>query len=625
MPIDFKTIQEFIEKNLEKAPRDLCALECLANAPEYAKPDSKKIFLLWEAKKLDKITIKDITNGLDKEIEGIKIECIDNIKDKHPWLLSVFVPPEGEVVRFPFNTGDTTVGNSLSWITIRPKLVSDQPFNNPEQVQKFLLNFIENLDILPRWSTASRSCFALIPVNHGSLNSPEDNIKTEIKKVGNANFVTRIDSINDTEWENRNSDRFYTVVDNLGKACLDGVFLTFPRLKNQQYRLYSIKTGVDYVGSTNENKAGKNLLEANSAMAMLRSRVIESLLNQDKTFGVQTEVLTITAPTTIFNEKNPGEVIRDGFQVRDLSCLMSGVDYIPGQAIPYARQHFDELRPNQIDQQCDVWSKNFAYPLGRAKARLFLNYGLIHTSANAQNFLVGFLGTQAQQFVVRDVGDTSWHDHYIKQYLNYKDSRVFDAYDQERKSAIKHVLTETSSGDYPPPFMIRLAAYSLLTHGFAPTLIDKHKWNSSHLYKFTRSILVGLFDFIFTILSPKLPTETIEISEVEIQNLGTNGKYPTPKNALQNYPTVVKDLKKKDPDTLIKMAVSIRKKADDFFSKNTKVDLSNPNNEISLYINAEEICLCMYIEKLLLESPEGKTIQNIQERCIKGTWPPIFP
>src|SRR6185503_19543084 len=115
-------------------------------------------------------------------------------------------------------------------------------------------------------------------------------------------------------------------------------------------------------------------------MAMLRSRLIRSLPNIDPTFGLQLELLTITAPLTNGN--------RDGFQVRDLSCLAPNLMYVPGQAVPYVRTMVDHAA--SADDQCTFWRNNFAIPLGRAKARLFLNYGLIHTSANAQNVVLGF-------------------------------------------------------------------------------------------------------------------------------------------------------------------------------------------------------------------------------------------
>ncbi|CAN0596087.1 unnamed protein product, partial [Laminaria digitata] len=144
----------------------------------------------------------------------------------------------------------------------------------------------------------------------------------------------------------------------------------------------------------------------------------------------------------------------------------------------------------EAERHCDFWRSQFTYPLGRAKARLFLNYGLIHTSANAQNFVLGFKGSTLKQFVLRDVGDTSWHDVFVTTYG--KGTEAESAFLRESKSDHVHTLKTTSSGDYPAPYIVRLAAWSLLTHGFG----DKLSWTKPQLYKFVTGAFDGFMDYL---------------------------------------------------------------------------------------------------------------------------------
>lgn len=137
---DFPTLLE--EGLKDPAARDLCALECYANEPLYAKPDSQKDFILWEAKMND------------ENPDGIKIYKSESACARHPWVFNLFLGKVG-FVRFPFNAFDSVESTSLSWGTIEKTLqVTDKG--------GVLLE-------LPRWSTASRSCFVLIPESSDQL------------------------------------------------------------------------------------------------------------------------------------------------------------------------------------------------------------------------------------------------------------------------------------------------------------------------------------------------------------------------------------------------------------------------------------------------------------------------
>ncbi|MBU2983856.1 hypothetical protein KO528_00705 [Saccharophagus degradans] len=578
-----------------QAGRDFCALECLANAPLYAKPDSQKAFLLWEA----------------KNTPAIKIETITGFSTKHPWVHALFITEK--VVRFPFNTWDSNPQNSLSWATIDQDLLTD--------------TVTENFRLLPRWSTASRSCLALIPQDATALPKIAAN-KVDLGQRFKLEEKPGKPSPNVPEWKAKGFNRFVNIVSDAGKAA-SPTGCNPNELANTKYRLYSVKTGVDYVGSQAEGGFGKNRLEANCSMAMLRSEVIEAMPNTDPSFGVQTEVLTITAPTSM-TDKN-GKLVRDGFQVRNLSCMKPGAAYIPCQAIPYARNKFD--REIQPADQCESWRNNFAISLGRAKARLFLNYGLIHTSANAQNFLLGFNGNTLAQFVARDVGDTSWHDDYLTRYFSESPTRVarfaYLAFQSEAQSAVKHVLHETSSGDYPPPHIVRLATNSVLTHDFGKVLIDNHNWTSALLYNFATGILDGFKAYIQEALNTGdlYPQQAGVLSDEQILAYGTEGKYPTPKPLLTEYKNQVNGLLKQDASALFAKAARVRERAIQAMNNNEETTFGSNEDKISTLLNAEEILLCAGIEKKLGIAPNTTSSFDITQRLdsltAKGNWPKI--
>ena len=98
-------IPGLLREGLESAPLDFGALECLANDPLYAKPDSLKFFVLWEAR-------------LAPE-DGIKIETVKGGWKHHSWVYSLFTGPD--FVRFPFNILDSDLSSSvssISWATV---------------------------------------------------------------------------------------------------------------------------------------------------------------------------------------------------------------------------------------------------------------------------------------------------------------------------------------------------------------------------------------------------------------------------------------------------------------------------------------------------------------------------
>jgi hypothetical protein len=611
----YKTrIWESIPKKISdglKDCRDLCALECLANDQRYAKPDSQKIFLLWKAKNIVWRT---------NDVPAITIDVIEGFTKNHPWVASLFMGED--FVRFPFNTWDAktqkTVGGerSLSWESIRADLKKE--------------NFEDELLQLPRWSTASRSCFVMIPQDAATLQKQDPNnvdggsrpAHSVGKQVG---LRVQMETLypNLPEWDNYDPTspltRFKDVVGDPGTAANFG-----KGLSGHNYKLYSVKTGVSFVGSYSEAVFGKNILEENSSMAMRRSEVIASMYNSDPTFGIQTEVLTITAPLT--------DGKRDGFQVRDLSCLKTGLAYVPGSAIPYARATFDGKEDHDPGGQCEFWRKAFAVPVGRAKARLFLNYGLLHMSSNAQNFLTGFNGQLPEQFVARDVGDTSWHNEYLTRYIQHLPygNGAFSAFQKESTADIQHTLYKTSAGYDPPPRMIRLAANAVLTHDFAEALEKQHQWKKRHVYHFATGVLDGFRSFMeeafgFGELYPQHP-DTLE--DTKIKDFGDDAQYPygTRPLVIQKYEDTVKGLWNERADTLLGNAAAVRCRGRAALETDEleTAKKSFGNEYIRTLLNAEELLLCAGLEVMLgLWGEKDGNIAALLGKLFDGAWPKV--
>jgi hypothetical protein len=652
----WKNIENWTRDALAQAPRNFCALECLANDPLYAKPDSQKMFILWAA----------------KPDADIRMEVIPEIRAKHPWVLKLFMGQYyGDFAHFiPFNTWDTERGESLSWERIEPSLL--------------LYNSVRKMPRLPRWSTASRSCLVLIPEDPAKLpliGSGEVDLGERHKlDIGIAGKEMSNPYPNVPEWKDdaRREGRFFNVVRDFAKAVgPEGIKLGRNPIKpigpdNEEcrYRLYSLKTGVSYVGSMNESKSGKHRLETNSSLAMVRSAVIRSAVNKDRTFGVLTEVLTVTAP--LLRDPNPPKDApdldvgaRDGFQVRELTDMNQALDYMPAQTIPYARKSFDGLddatsAKTTLDdaksaKQCAFWRKAFAVPLGRAKARLFLNYGLVHMSANAQNFVLGFDGTKVRQFVARDLGDTSWHDEYLTKYFQGLQSfgdMVFRKFSDELPTKHAHTLRKPDEGAYPPPRILRLATQQVLTHAFGHILEEKHHWNKALLYDLAAGVLDGFREYVEDALFDRTKlyatddasnrlrnelktlqgqprTQKIQNEFNRVQPHGQSGMFPprppTKEIVLAYTAEVDLALQQGSAENRFKMANSVRQLGEAL----TPADFAALHKDtIDILISAEELFLCAGLELRLGTAPgrtrDDKIAAKIRKLLENGNWPLII-
>jgi hypothetical protein len=548
-----------------RSGRDWLFNECLANNWLYSKPDSQKPLLIWEVK-----------------TAHAKVSAAPNLRNDHPWLHDMFLCADykdgwankgGGWVRLPFNPWDATLGSSIG-----PGFVDDQAVE------------YGNWFSISRWSTASRSNVALVPKTLPHAAPLMRGTKFDSKAIEAFSMSPRRshEGVHLAEWNQGADGRFMDVVGGkIGTFC--GSAGGKPRRSLVPHRLYSIKTGVDWVGSKSEASAGKNVLEANSELAMSRSDAVRKIerarAKDDSTFRIQAELLTITVPALI------GDGGFDGFQVRDLTCLHDGEDYLPGHAVPYTESAFSFKQPREKDVA--FWVDNFAVPCGRAKARMFLEFGMIHSSANAQNFILAFprdgAGNGIVSFILRDIGDTYWHDDYIAHVLGTT-SPAGRACVHEASTSHPHLLHRTSSSSYPAPHMVRVVAWSVMTHGFAEMLRDKRGWQTTDVLRFAQGLLDGFRNYTAeaTNWSWTKPTPASK-SDTNLYLAAVKGKYQFPRS---NY--------KESEVTSFLMTYAGKYQA--LAAGVRAVSNATPSptlEQIEQWIDAEEVALCASIEAQL--------------------------
>lgn len=555
-PITIQDVSGKLPGLLNAAPTDWVANECLANDARYAKPDAEKYFLLWEAKG-----------------PSIEITALDGLEQEHPWLFALFViddTPGRSRVRFPYNPSDSVQGMSICPVCL--------PADNSTEL------LATDVRALRRWSSASRSCFALIPQ---VVPAPVDGLSWETDRRPLASRTEPC--ISQTEWANANvsRNRFYDVVKgHLGAFC--SAKGKVARGDTHRSRLYSVKTGVSYVGSMYEEPFGKNVLEANSKMAMVRSAVVHQVerartqQTRDDKYRVQIELLTITAKCEIDSRDKT-----DGFQVRDLSCMRDNETCIPAHAIPYNGRAFSKA---DGAADCDFWITNFALPCGRAKARMFLDYGLIHSSANAQNFIVSFRGDHFASLILRDIGDTYWHDDYITQLLGSGHPAYTAGVSVEKAKQHKHLLHETTSTDYPAPHLVRIAAHSVITHGFADKVVANRGWSNQDVLRFTQALLSGFRDYCGQTIGFKGEYPQTRPGHFDPLELGRAFAYPSGKYTQQSAETYLEN----HAQDALAVAGHVRRESANILGRQ-----ADKLKTIELLIQAEEMALCAALELYL--------------------------
>jgi hypothetical protein len=308
--------------------------------------------------------------------------------------------------------------------------------------------------MLQRWSTASRSGICRVL---GSINVDElyDYLKDEPlwpfrkERTSKANIFGG--SKNGTTYTDADRETTYTKT----LSSNDGA------------RFYSVKTGVQYVGSDDQSRNNKDNLEANSLHAMKRSNLIEYVRKGYAANSLkaryQIEILCVQ-----LKRPNDNTAVWDGFQVRDIDPKPDEV-WFPALAIPGSGKAFAKCwgKQNDDDYWVAFWRDNFAKPLGRAKGEMLAFFGLQHQTANAQNMLIAFnkknrATTYPACLILRDLGDTLLNDH-VYAVLKEKEidpgERFKAAWDFEASDPKGITLTHgTIGGGYADPLMTRVGS-----------------------------------------------------------------------------------------------------------------------------------------------------------------------
>jgi hypothetical protein len=141
----------------------------------------------------------------------------------------------------------------------------------------------------------------------------------------------------------------------------------------------------------------KTRLQGEVADALARARRVartDRLLGPDPDLVVVREYLGIAARDS-----------ESGFLVRDLGPLAQGSYWLPGLSVPFRGRAIARLHGERFEE---FWSRNYAEPVGRTKAKLLVRYGLEYDTPNPQNLLVELDRRFAPTGVValRDLGDT---------------------------------------------------------------------------------------------------------------------------------------------------------------------------------------------------------------------------
>ncbi|QMV14124.1 hypothetical protein [Vibrio spartinae] len=566
--------------------------ECLANDDKYTKTDYTKEFVLFEAE--------------DDEIEIIMLE---GLSLNHVSLYQIFIRDlDTKKVRFPFNTGDSELKDSLS-----PETYTDYKFTKLNKIsslngetikpcKEFKEKYAYNLTKMQRWGTASRSCLVAIP--DSAMLPKTDSCQSQKRKSDDSLWVPLKEL---EQGEKAQDKRFFEAMkfEKENHVIID----------SGKCKLYSLKTGVTYVGNCSQKVHGKNLLEANSTFAMSRSQAIASATKNrdaiDETFVIQKELLTITSKI------NLGGSARDGFQVRDLSDMdLTKENYLPGHAIPYSAKSFC-LADNSPDSDLSFWQHNFAYPCGRAKARLFLEFGLMQTSVNAQNYLVAFnkpergLGSgfrskiEITRFILRDIGDSFWHNKYVEAILGEESGCYPQFKDEENDNKLGHTLVYSSSEIFPAPLMLRFGSAVVINgHGFGRCLEKRRGWSKSHVLELGQTIIdgfvsyvreVGLLDQILENNGSGFKSKkTKEHSIEDILNTGRLFQYAGSGTDYTN--TNVEEYSKNEDWASLEAFQTVRKVIH-LNKHKIKTD-----DDIVKALTAEEVCICFALENSLFGS-----------------------
>ena len=585
-------IIELMKLAVEDSPRSFIALECCANKITWAKPDLVGEFCL--------ISVDYLTESKNRFSIYLSDELLSKkTEPTNKWLMDLFLnDSRRDLMYVPFNYENQA---------------KDPAYLCQRKIKKELIY------MLPMSQTASRSCVAFVQENLNHLvQKPIDQLsppRRELVQFGDKNLYIAhskwaelnkvLDAKEDTKFK---VSRFSDNPMNLAVMTSKKGFTS----NSKNARLFGLKTGVHYVGSELQGGVlGKSKLESNARLATVRSNILHALPVDDNSFDIQTELLTIV-------DSVGSQGIDLSFQVRDLSCFRADLDYLPAQSIPYVTEGFwrTKQKQNLVGKNSDgyiassadralFWQENFAIPLGRAKAALFIKYGLMHSSANAQNFILGFdKNDRLKHFIMRDIGDTHWHDSFVRK---HRRGDCFEGLTEDLSSHSPQTLFLPASGSYPAPEMLRLAAWSVATSGFG----DMFKSKDCMLFiggildgfrHYCQEYFAKLSSAAYSIEYPNAPEGPKPDNEKKLLDLARDGFFPRKLGGDKKvYQKALNYFSALSVEDLLSLAAWTSKSRIDLFSRHTSDTSGRGISSIGQQIiTLEEICLCKAIEKLAL-------------------------
>ena len=403
-PQSLTTISNTTNNN-SQAP-DWLSYETLFNQTVFRKSNQQHEMGLY-VMSLDEVSVF-LLPGIPEELRAI--------------LIQAFFPlsKEGTIVEkaqadCPWIPVATNLTSSENYVT--PKSVFGSRNNNvinvASDVAVMLYNFSDNqwgstsigtydqsqkdapltrlLKTWPMWKTASRSCV----VKLGKLEKDDlDKKRTDVWPFGGGQPV-------DVDGEAQKGTAL------LLSAC-DMTYI-------------GVKTGITHVGSRDMN-GQKETLQMDiyygclqSAYIAIRNTRKNHDMQSDSWLAIMLEILGICEGSKVLKTPvNLQPAKSDGMLVRDLSCLHRKKVYLPPLSLPFVdktgSQRTDRFALINDQSWCDFWGRHYARNLGRAKALLFLRYGMQLETPNPQNFLVecdrdGGQLEPTGKIVVRDIGD----------------------------------------------------------------------------------------------------------------------------------------------------------------------------------------------------------------------------
>lgn len=292
---------------------------------------------------------------------------------------------------------------------------------------------------LERWSTASRSSLARVkdngvPAGSVYVYQPRENT---------------------WPWRPKRESKDHIFGTNIEVKPRDSRFSkTLKSERSPEKHFYTVKSGVQYVGSEDQGLTNNKWRIKDTVLAMKHSELIHTVSK-----GLKPNTLETRYQLDILNvQLNTGEW--DGFQVRDIGARKDEI-WFPALAIPGSGKAFALSWAGQQTAWSTFWKDNFATPLGRGKAEMLAFFGLQHQTSNAQNMVIAFntelRGPKSKCLILRDLGDTLLNDH-ANAALRPLGEPFVSIWTYATTGEEGHTLSTNIGGNYGNALMVRTGA-----------------------------------------------------------------------------------------------------------------------------------------------------------------------